>query len=138
MTCPWQTIVRLEVGEAGEGSLFAELIKVLVYPQPGKKPEVGVGLNKAATVTMYQCWPPNGSILAQEPQKFSRLFFAALEDKEQQEEYKRRIKVMTEEKKARLYRLSRRLSVEWSCWEVHRLRLHHWCLEVCRRALLRP
>ena len=36
---------------------------------------------------MYQCWPPNGSILAQ--------------DKEQQEEYKRRIKVMTEEKKAR-------------------------------------
>eukprot|EP00913_Durusdinium_trenchii_P020351 g19118.t1 len=36
---------------------------------------------------MYQCWPPNGSVLAQ--------------DSVQQEEYKRRIKVMTEEKKAR-------------------------------------
>jgi len=71
----FETIVRLEVGE------------VLVYPQPRTKPEIGVGLNKAATVTMYQCWPPNGSLLAQ--------------DKEQQEEYKRRIKLMTEEKKAR-------------------------------------
>lgn len=71
----FQNIVRLEVGE------------VLVYPHPKTKPEVGVGLNKAATVTMYQCWPPNGSMLAQ--------------DLEQQEEYKRRIKVMTEEKKAR-------------------------------------
>lgn len=71
----FQNIVRLEVGE------------VLVYPHPKTKPEVGVGLNKAAIVTMYQCWPPNGSMLAQ--------------DLEQQEEYKRRIKVMTEEKKAR-------------------------------------
>eukprot|EP00435_Cladocopium_sp_Y103_P059503 s485_g21.t1 len=71
----FQNIVRLEVGE------------VLVYPHPKTKPEVGVGLNKAATVTMYQCWPPNGTMLAQ--------------DLEQQEEYKRRIKVMTEEKKAR-------------------------------------
>ncbi|OLQ04409.1 SUMO-activating enzyme subunit 2-A [Symbiodinium microadriaticum] len=68
----FETIVRLEVGE------------VLVYPQPRTKPEIGVGLNK---VTMYQCWPPNGSLLAQ--------------DTEQQEEYKRRIKLMTEEKKAR-------------------------------------
>ncbi|CAL1147513.1 unnamed protein product [Cladocopium goreaui] len=40
---------------------------------------------------MYQCWPPNGSMLAQDMHQ----------DLEQQEEYKRRIKVMTEEKKAR-------------------------------------
>eukprot|EP00931_Biecheleriopsis_adriatica_P049619 TRINITY_DN28704_c0_g1_i2.p1 TRINITY_DN28704_c0_g1~~TRINITY_DN28704_c0_g1_i2.p1 ORF type:complete len:987 (-),score=171.96 TRINITY_DN28704_c0_g1_i2:97-3015(-) len=70
-----QTNVRLEIGE------------VLVYPDPRTKPEVGVGLNKAATVTMYQCWPPRGSV--------------DLQDRASQEEYKRRIKAMTEQKSAR-------------------------------------
>ncbi|CAE7909565.1 Nup98 [Symbiodinium sp. KB8] len=31
---------------------------VLVYPDPAKKPPPGEGLNKHATVTMYQCFPP--------------------------------------------------------------------------------
>jgi len=68
-------IVRLEIGE------------VLVYPESGTKPPVGVGLNKAATVTMYQCWPPNGSKL--------------LQDVKGQERYKKKIQQMTEEKQAK-------------------------------------
>lgn len=68
-------IVRLEIGE------------VLVYPDSSVKPEVGVGLNKAATVTMYQCWPPNGRSL--------------LQDQKSQERYKKKIKQMTEEKHAK-------------------------------------
>jgi len=71
----FENIVRLEIGE------------VLVYPHPRTKPEIGVGLNKAATVTMYECWPPAGSV--------------QIEDTASQEEYKGRIKSMTEEKKAR-------------------------------------
>lgn len=68
-------IVRLEIGE------------VLVYPDSSTKPEIGVDLNKAATVTMYQCWPPNGSKL--------------LQDERAQERYKKKIKQMTEEKHAK-------------------------------------
>merc|ERR1719254_301496 len=45
----FERIVQLEVGE------------VLVYPESSGKPEPGVGLNKPATVTMYQCFPPNGA-----------------------------------------------------------------------------
>lgn len=71
----FERIVRLEIGE------------VLVYPDSSLKPDVGVGLNKAATVTMYQCWPPNGNKL--------------LEDPNSQERYKKKIKTMTEEKHAR-------------------------------------
>jgi len=71
----FERIVRLEIGE------------VLVYPDPNLKPAEGVGLNKAATVTMYQCWPPNGSKL--------------LEDPASQDKYKKKIKQMTEEKQAR-------------------------------------
>jgi len=60
---------------------------VLVYPDKEHKPPVGVGLNKAATVTMYQCWPPNGNRLLADPKSA--------------EKYKRKIKQMTEEKTAR-------------------------------------
>jgi len=71
----FQRVVRLEIGE------------VLVYPDSSQKPPIGVGLNKAATVTMFQCWPPNGSKLLQDPKS--------------QDRYKRKIKQMTEEKHAR-------------------------------------
>merc|ERR1719498_428831 len=71
----FERIVRLEIGE------------VLVYPDATMKPLVGVGLNKAATVTMFQCWPPNGSKL--------------LQDQKSQDRYKKKIKQMTEEKHAR-------------------------------------
>jgi len=68
-------VVRLEVGE------------VLVYPEPDLKPPIGSGLNKPATVTLYQCWPPNGSAL--------------LQDVRSQEKYRAKIKQMTEDKHAR-------------------------------------
>lgn len=71
----FENIVRLEIGE------------VLVYPDPKAKPEPGQGLNKAATVTMYQCWPPNGSNVSQ--------------DLKGQERYKKKIKDMTESRHAR-------------------------------------
>jgi len=66
-------LVHLDIGE------------VLVYPY-GNKPEPGKELNKRATVTMYQCWPPNGR--------------GHLEDESAQERYRGKIKQMTEDKKA--------------------------------------
>jgi hypothetical protein len=68
-------LVHLDVGE------------VLVYPEPGSKAPVGQGLNKRATVTMYQCWPPNGR--------------GHLEDVKAQERYRYKIQQMTEEKRAK-------------------------------------
>lgn len=68
-------LVHLDVGE------------VLVYPEPGSKAEIGQGLNKRATVTMYQCWPPNGR--------------GHLEDVKAQERYRFKIQQMTEEKRAK-------------------------------------
>lgn len=70
-----QSLVHFDVGE------------VLVYPMPGSKPGVGQGLNKRATVTMYQCWPPNGR--------------GNLENEEAQQRYRRKIQQMTEEKRAK-------------------------------------
>jgi len=68
----FEQIIKLEIGE------------VLVYPH--EKPPVGVGLNKAATVIMYECWPPNGRAL--------------LQNVRSQERYKKKIKHMTEQKQA--------------------------------------
>merc|ERR1712007_173343 len=62
----FEHVVRLEIGE------------VLIYPESSTKPPVGTGLNKAATVTMYQCWPPNPSKL--------------LQDTKSQDRYKKKIK----------------------------------------------
>lgn len=57
---------------------------VLVYPDPRKKPPVGQGLNKRATVTMYQCFPPGERV----------------SDNEAIEDYKSKIRIMTEENSA--------------------------------------
>mmetsp|Transcript_43582 Transcript_43582/g.98032 ORF Transcript_43582/g.98032 Transcript_43582/m.98032 type:complete len:677 (-) Transcript_43582:159-2189(-) len=70
----FDSIITLEVGE------------VLVYPDPKTKPPPGEGLNKPATVTMFQCWPPNGS--------------DCLKDRRAQEKYRRKIQQMTEKKNA--------------------------------------
>jgi len=70
----FDSIISLEVGE------------VLVYPDPKTKPPPGEGLNKPATVTMFQCWPPNGS--------------DCLKDQRAQEKYRRKIQQMTEKKNA--------------------------------------
>lgn len=61
--------------------------EVLVYPEPGSKAPIGQGLNKRATVTMYQCWPPNGR--------------GHLEDQKAQERYRYKIQQMTEDKRAK-------------------------------------
>jgi len=74
-------ILRLEVGQ------------VLVYPEGCAKPDVGVGLNKPALVTMYKCNPPSGGKL--------------LKDIKAQERYKQKIKEMTERKSAKF--------VEYDC-----------------------
>jgi nuclear pore complex protein Nup98-Nup96 len=68
-------LVHLDIGE------------VLVYPEPGSKAPIGQGLNKRSTVTMYQCWPPNGR--------------GHLEDEIAQERYRYKIQQMTEEKRAK-------------------------------------
>lgn len=70
-----QSLVHLDVGE------------VLVYPDQSKKPKPGHGLNKCATVTMLQCWPPNGR--------------GNLEDAASRDRYRGKIKQMTEQKRAR-------------------------------------
>jgi len=57
---------------------------VLVYPNPRNKPPVGQGLNKRATVTMYQCFPPGERV----------------SDGEAIEDYKNKIRKMTEENSA--------------------------------------
>ena len=63
---------------------------MLVYPSGStvRKPEVGHGLNRPATVTMYQCWPP--------PTQHEDTLF----DTAAMERYRRKIQLMTERKDA--------------------------------------
>merc|ERR1712151_1435303 len=75
------SLVHLEIGE------------VLVYPVQSAKPPPGCGLNKRATVTMFQCWPPNGR--------------GHLEEPEAQARYSAKIRLMTEENHARF--------IEYNC-----------------------
>jgi nuclear pore complex protein Nup98-Nup96 len=67
-------IVRLEVGE------------VVLYPEPGTKPVEGEGLNRPATITLFQCMPPNSG---------------AFPDADSKTKYRSRIASMTEAKGAR-------------------------------------
>eukprot|EP00928_Gymnodinium_smaydae_P088754 TRINITY_DN727_c1_g2_i1.p1 TRINITY_DN727_c1_g2~~TRINITY_DN727_c1_g2_i1.p1 ORF type:complete len:846 (+),score=177.07 TRINITY_DN727_c1_g2_i1:39-2540(+) len=76
----FEAVVRLEIGE------------VLVYPDAAEKPPVGTGLNKAATITLYQCWLPAGT---------------KTDDARSRERARKKIKQMTEEKNARF--------VEYDC-----------------------
>lgn len=57
---------------------------ILVYPDPKKKPPAGCGLNKPATVTMFNCFAP-GELLMDDPLV--------------REDYKEKIRLMTEENK---------------------------------------
>ena len=74
-------LVRVFLCEDVERDIVLKRGYVLVYPDPMNKPAVGEGLNKAATVTMYQCFPPGDLIqdenAAQELGKFARCVGAA-------------------------------------------------------------
>jgi len=66
------TIVRLEPGE------------VVLYPDPSTKPREGEGLNRPATITLFQCKPPSGCFM----------------DADSKARYRERIARMTEAKGA--------------------------------------
>lgn len=65
--------------------LVIEQGEVVVYPDPCKKPPVGQGLNKAASVVLYGCMPKSQQKLL---------------DPKARERYKQRVAQMTEEKGA--------------------------------------
>jgi hypothetical protein len=68
------SIVHLDIGE------------VLVYPESDNKPPPGEGLNRQATITLYQCWPSDDHTQLLNPAKA--------------EKYRNKIKAMTEKKNA--------------------------------------
>lgn len=86
------TIIRLEPGE------------VVLYPDPGMKPPEGEGLNRPATITLFQCMPPNNG---------------AFPDPESKSRYRDRIARMTEQKGARF--------VDYDCDNgIWRFRVDHF------------
>lgn len=58
--------------------------EVVVYPNPGSKPPIGVGLNKAAEITLLGCMPKT----------------QGFRDTKAKDRYRRRVKQMTEDKGA--------------------------------------
>jgi len=86
------SIIRLEPGE------------VVLYPDPGTKPPEGEGLNRPATITLFQCMPPNNG---------------AFPDAESKSKYRERIARMTEQKGARF--------VDYDCDNgIWRFRVDHF------------
>jgi len=71
--------------EALPDIVLVERGEIIVYPQPATKPEVGQGLNKAASVVLYGCMPKSQSRLT---------------DTRARDRYKQRVAQMTEEKGA--------------------------------------
>jgi len=71
-----QRVIQLKVGE------------VVVYPDADEKPPPGVGLNRAATITLYQCFPPTHQN-------------QAVQTGDARARYERKIQRMTEQKGAR-------------------------------------
>jgi len=68
------SIIRLDPGE------------VVLYPDAGTKPPEGDGLNRPATITLFQCMPPNSGVFP---------------DADSKARYRERIAKMTEQKGAR-------------------------------------
>lgn len=60
--------------------------EVVLYPEPGTKPPEGEGLNRPATITLFQCAPPNNGVFKDESSK---------------QRYRDRIAKMTEDKGAK-------------------------------------
>lgn len=77
--------------------------EVVVYPNPGSKPPVGVGLNKAAEITLYGCMPKT----------------QGFPDQKAKERYRKRVKQMTEDKGAEF--------VDYDCTVgTWKFRVHHF------------
>jgi len=85
-------IIRLEQGE------------VVLYPESGSKPPEGEGLNRPATITLYQCMPPSTG---------------AFPDSQSRVKYKERIAKMTEAKGAKF--------VDYDCDQgIWKFRVEHF------------
>lgn len=77
--------------------------EVVVYPNPSTKPPVGVGLNKAADITLFGCMPKTHNF----------------RDSKAKERYKRRVKQMTEDKGAEF--------VDYDCMHgIWKFRVNHF------------
>lgn len=85
---------------AAPGGQLTELValkpgEVVVYPDQAKKPPVGVGLNKPATITLYGCLPKDKGSW----------------DEKAKEKYRNKVKQMTEAKGAELLEYDSELGV---------------------------
>jgi hypothetical protein len=77
--------------------------EVVVYPNPNTKPAVGVGLNKAADITLFGCMPKTHNF----------------KDHKAKDRYKRRVKQMTEDKGAEF--------VDYDCSQgIWKFRVNHF------------
>lgn len=78
-----ETDLRDDLAHLGEVVLL-QPGEVVVYPNPGSKPPIGVGMNKGADITLFGCMPKT----------------QGFRDPKAKERYRRRVKQMTEDKGA--------------------------------------